>query len=303
MRISNECWASRQYEQKESMSMEKKIAEMIAERLDGKEVTVELTEVSKNNGQMRKAIVIRSAGSNVAPTIYYNAELSDDEIAEYVVNAYVDSLDDQPEFDINEIMSEKYIKSHVVPVLVNASKNAESLDDLVHKDFVGDLAITYKVEIESMNGADGFGKMTLRKNHLEVIGMNEDEVHESAIANVQGKGEVLSLASIMSEMMGADMPDEVEPSIMVVTNKSRCHGAAMILDEDVAKKLRERGDAYVIPSSIHELLVVSTEGEGNDPEDFVAMIRDVNETAVSPEEFLSDNLYKFTENGLEMVEV
>lgn len=286
--------------------MEKKIAEMIAERLDGKEVTVELTEVSKNNGQMRKAIVIRSAGSNVAPTIYYNAELSDDEIAEYVVNAYVDSLDDQPELDMDEIMSEKYIKSHVVPMLVNAGKNAESLDATVHKDFVGDLVITYKVEIESANSADGFGRMTLKKSHLEMIGMTEDEVHESAIANVQGKGKVLSLASVMSDIMGADMPDmpdESEPSIMVITNKSRCLGAAMILDEDVAEKLRERGDVYIIPSSIHELLVVSTEGEGNDPETLVSMIRNVNETAVSPEEFLSDNLYKFTENGLEMVEV
>ena len=50
-------------------------------------------------------------------------------------------------------------------------------------------------------------------------------------------------------------------------------------------------DLYILPSSIHEVLAVSA--EDRDLEDLEEMVRSVNQTDVSPEEVLSDNVYKY----------
>lgn len=47
----------------------------------------------------------------------------------------------------------------------------------------------------------------------------------------------------------------------------------------------------IIPSSVHELLAVRTDGV--EPEKVKKMIRDMNSTQIDPEEILSYSLYRF----------
>ena len=52
------------------------------------------------------------------------------------------------------------------------------------------------------------------------------------------------------------------------------------------------GDFFILPSSIHELLVVPKQ-DGMELSDLEAMVKEVNATQVAPEEKLSDHVYEY----------
>ena len=60
------------------------------------------------------------------------------------------------------------------------------------------------------------------------------------------------------------------------------------------EQLAERigGDYYMIPSSVHEFLLVPRERE-QDREELKKMIAEVNRTELPPEEVLSEHLYLY----------
>ena len=50
-------------------------------------------------------------------------------------------------------------------------------------------------------------------------------------------------------------------------------------------------DLFVLPSSINEMIVVTDTGQ--DPENLLSIVREVNRTQVAPEEVLSDSVYYY----------
>lgn len=80
----------------------------------------------------------------------------------------------------------------------------------------------------------------------------------------------------------------------VLSNDQKLNGAAVILNEKAMEDITEKigGDFYVLPSSIHELLIVPKE-EGMELADLEAMVQEVNATQVAPEDKLSDHVYEY----------
>ena len=81
----------------------------------------------------------------------------------------------------------------------------------------------------------------------------------------------------------------------VLSNNQRNYGAVSILYEGLLKDIGERlqEDYYVLPSSVHEVIIVP---ESNSPgqEELEHMIVEINETQVEPEEVLSDRAYYYS---------
>ena len=70
--------------------------------------------------------------------------------------------------------------------------------------------------------------------------------------------------------------------------------AALIRDlpGDVAG-LRQIGEEfYVLPSSIHEVILLPVSYSGN-PAELEALVKEVNETCVTPEDYLSGHVYRY----------
>ena len=88
-----------------------------------------------------------------------------------------------------------------------------------------------------------------------------------------------------------DMP------LYVLTNTRGFYGAAAILYEGLLEQCVRKfpGDVFVIPSSVHELLLVSAEDVWS-AQEMTEMIRCVNQTGVAPEEILSDHVYIYRKN-------
>ena len=85
--------------------------------------------------------------------------------------------------------------------------------------------------------------------------------------------------------------ETVENPMFCLTNESRMNGASLLLQEDIRKQVGEclEGNYFVIPSSIHEVLIIPDNGIFQVPE-LNVMVKEVNETQIEREEQLSDKV-------------
>lgn len=251
------------------------------------EVIVEETEVTKNNGVVKKGVRISREGENVAPVIYIPDDMIDeDEITEYVISSYKESAASHVDLDF----SKENVMRKVYPAIVNAERNAQS--DIVQTPFLN-LAVIYKFDVSI---GETKGSVTIKKEHLKQLGISESELHTQAMKNVQSSGEAMSLA----EALGMPWMDD-ELQMMVVTNKSKVYGAGVIFDEALIERLKERFGSkfYVLPSSVHEMLVVPADVQSG-VTGLVEMVKSVNATEVSAQDYLSDSVYFYNGQKLEV---
>ena len=90
-------------------------------------------------------------------------------------------------------------------------------------------------------------------------------------------------------------------SMKILTNSRKTYGACSILYPGVLERMAEQlnGDFYLIPSSVHEFLLLPKEQDRGEDE-LREMILEVNRTEISPEEVLSDHLYFFCKKEKEI---
>ena len=80
----------------------------------------------------------------------------------------------------------------------------------------------------------------------------------------------------------------------ILTNPSKHFGAATLLYPGVLQQLSDNAQSnlFILPSSIHELLLMRDNGEVNAAE-LQAMVMEVNQETVDPEDLLSDEVYYY----------
>ena len=111
------------------------------------------------------------------------------------------------------------------------------------------------------------------------------------------------MAAVMSEELLEDIPDE--PVQVIVTNEANRFGAVNIYNEDCIKQVQEKLHAknfYVLPSSIHEVICVPTEGIV-EIDDLLTMVTEVNQTQVREEERLGDFVLYYDGDTKQLVKV
>jgi NhaP-type Na+/H+ and K+/H+ antiporter len=154
---------------------------------------------------------------------------------------------------------------------------------------------------------DGMACVNITHDLLSLWNVSEDEVFE--IARKNAKYTYKSMQLVIADLMDIDAEEldlEKGDAMYVVTNASKNRGAAALFDFDFLRNVAEEleSDFYILPSSLHEIILV-LEQEAPAKELLKEMISDVNQTQVSEEEFLSDNVYFYCreENQVKIVEV
>jgi len=251
---------------------------------------VEETNVVKN-GVTLKGIVFNN-GSNVRPTLYVNED--DDRDLATIVDSMVETFERSkaPDFDTNELFSKQYIYDH----LRVGFQRAEDIEDVVKKS--SDLDGIEEYLYCCVDSAPGnVASFKVKKSLLDHVGMTEDDAFHRAYENMHQETEIRSMAEIMAEMMGFMIPELTESQgtqMYVLSNKSKYRGAATWVDKESIKAFAERNNAtklLVLPSSIHEMIIVPVTDGMENLDSFTAMAKEVNGTQVSPEEQLSDRAY------------
>lgn len=264
----------------------------------GEEYDIKLNSVTKNNGIERNALVVRKEGEAIAPTIYidhyfdsYNEgvvlmNLVDDFLKVYRSSAPTETVD----MDFYDDFSR--ITGHLFYKLVNYKKNKTFLEKVPYKK-VMDLAMVPLCKFD--HSVMRCGTITVLKEHLEMWEISEEELWENIreSAPCVEPVKISELSDVIGRLMGSDDVIEDICGMYVITNRSECLGAGAAFYPDVLKELAEdmESDLFIIPSSVHEILVVPDPDHNVDPENLKAIIHEVNVTTVSDEEILSDNLY------------
>jgi len=248
--------------------MRKSIIKTLETRLGN--VTVTETTVTKTNGVSLTGVIIDD-GSPLKPTIYYKPDMNDDELVEFIIDAYMHLP--KAHITIDNLKDKSWVLAHIIPEVINATRNRDMLKELVFKPFL-DLAKVWRIDL-------GEGTALLTSSLALDLGISLkelDRIHDEYYTT-----------NLDEFLFGKDISDC--PLRLVSTENNR-FGASAITDSDYLRQLsKDLGweTFTIIPSSIHELLIV--EPDKLDIETVAEMVRDVNSHAVLESEYLSDTVY------------
>lgn len=105
---------------------------------------------------------------------------------------------------------------------------------------------------------------------------------------------VKDINMVMANLMGIPVSETETSSQIVVTNTENAFGASALFYPEVMEELarRHKGNYFILPSSIHEMITVPDDGEII-YEELREMVTDINHTRVAPKERLTDEVYYY----------
>lgn len=225
--------------------------------------------------------------------------------------------------DIQMVEDCNYIKENVKAVVISSQNNPLIEDKgslyTIIKDT--DMAFTYYLPIIEDNQV--IGKTTLVNQNLKASGLSKEELHEAALKNTfkQNESVFIDMRSALQvekmKSLGIDAYEidfnildancfnrerflkelKENPGVMyILSNKDKLYGAVQMFNLDVLKTIASwlNSSFFVIPSSIHEALIVPKFKKVIDQEERLKRIVDeVNEESASKEDYLSDTVYEY----------
>lgn len=288
---------------------------ILEKRIEDSEI--EVSEVEKNNSVILTGITVRQKGSHIAPNIYVNR----------LFEAYQDGMEVQEivgeiericqseketalqDFHVEELTDFEKIRDKISFKLINAGKNKNRLKTMTHRMFL-DLAVIYDVRVTQI--ADVVGSVAVTNDMMKAWDVTEEQLYELSLQNAlrMDRGVVKPLESLMQEWFGDDaetdekdytykdfdisIAEEIqETALYVATNRSKTNGAAVVLYPYLLDTVGTLlGDFFILPSSIHEILLLPADGAMESSE-LLKMVHEVNASTVAAEEVLSENVYRY----------
>ena len=266
-------------------------------------VSVRQSPVEKLQGESYSALTVMPEGDNVGVNVNLDrlyAEMqagkSYDEVLDEAADQMAEVLGDMPQWDVSQLSSYDRAKNQLCVEVVGIAGNEEMLNNIPHKE-MENMALIYRMEV----GKDERGAATMLVTNvlMDRFGVNQEQLHADAMQNSQviRPAVLKSMAEVMAEMIGAPVEELQEtgvPPMFVATNEEKTKGAAALFYPDfmdqAAKELG--GDFYVLPSSVREVLLLPDDGMAKTAE-LSAMVSQINEAEVAPEERLSDSVYHY----------
>ncbi len=280
------------------------LKENLSER--GNDVDVKVSTVEKMN-QSYEAITITPEGSNIGMNMNlevfaeaYESGVPFNEIVEQVTNKVEAHLADMPTFDVQSLTDYEQMKDKLAMEVVAADRNADLLAKVPHQE-MEDMAVVYRFVMES--DENGRASILVSNDLLDKMGVTPEQLHADALENAPElrPAVIKGMSEVMMDMMGEDAHemfgiDEFPQDEMmyVATVPDKISGAGVIAYQEFMDQAAEKlgGDFYILPSSIHEVLLVKDDGAVNF-NDLKSMVEDVNATQVAPEEKLTDSVYHY----------
>ena len=272
------------------------------------EVIVENNVFTKNNGVQVQGLMLRKKEEKIAPNFYLDKQyeewkkgtLSLYDIVTHICNTF------EIEVQTNQQLADKIcfewdeMKKDVFPRLINRDKNKELLEKIPYIEFM-DLAVVYFYSIHISE--DVQGTVVLTKEHLKLLGITKEQLHQTAQENVKMQYpmklyQMGNLIATVGKKLGITGLESYtnDDFMYIFSNESTMFGAIAMFFEDELKKVAERLNCnfYVLPSSVHEVILVPENTYLTiSVENFLSMVKDINATQVKETEVLSDSVYYY----------
>lgn len=236
------------------------------------------------NGVIKEGIVIRTEGG-ISPIVYVKEIMEKEEQGKnsvaHAANLVVaiHEAHEEPDIDKSIFLDRKYVLKHIHVGI--QKKTVEYLEKGICPFDGMETYLYFNFDY----GEKASVKLT--PEYLRLIKVESTEAWEKAYKNTFAETTTIDMEEFV------DRSDE--PSMYIITNKSRQFGASAILDKKALRRLDEKiGNGthkfFVLPSSVHEMIVIPYEDE-YELEEMSELVWFINRGFVSPEERLTDRAY------------
>ena len=190
--------------------------------------------------------------------------------------------------DLPDLSDYSQVKERLFIRMMDLESNRHILQECPHKK-IGGMALTYYCFCGDRNGY--FSSARLKDFMVrDYYGITPEQLHEDAMnSSVQlFPAEIGVLAGDVFKR-----PPEEPLRMVYITNRKKLNGASALFYPGIMENVAEmlKGDYYVIPSSIHEMIAVRA--EGTDADVLRRMLKKGNRELIEEGEWLSDDLYYY----------
>ncbi len=268
----------------------------------GKDVTLHIQQIAKNNGIRYDGLIIIRPGINISPTIYllpyyhrYLEGVSLEDICEDIVKAYRNNVP-EGNFDTSLFTDFSKAKGRIVMRLVNYKKNEELLKNIPFFRFL-DLAVVFYCLLFADEKQQA--SILIYNHHLDYWDVDAHTLYTYALENTPRlfPHHLEDISTVMPKpaLCPCDESVSAESPMYVLTNTYRTNGATVILYDQLLRQLADSlgSDLVILPSSIHEVLLIPADSDVN-LAPFHSIVREVNETQLADDEVLSEHAYFFS---------
>lgn len=272
-------------------------------------IGIEIKDISKSNDTLTGLIV--NSGGDVSPVFYaenvfpeYQDRLENgmtseealERIASELVETYREAMVNAPGVNVKaQLLDYEQVKDKLIVCAANTNRNQEWLNEVPHET-VGDISLYVRI-IVSRDG-NGLGTAKVNDQMLEHYDITREELLSQAWTSMKENNPALfrDMADTLLDMgMPEVLVEEARGNMYTLQTNDKIHGAAYGFNKDsldaICSELEER-TVFVLPSSINEVIIVP-ESKMDDPSRLSAMVCEVNDSSVPPEDFLSNNAYTY----------
>ena len=271
-------------------------------RAAGKEYTVIPRRERKNNSVILDGIMLQRGNERVVPNIYLNhyyARYCDGmeagAIAEQILALCEEKREEIDELAQRLDFSPEYIREHLYYRLIGREQNEALLQEIPHRCYLNLAVVYYWVVYEE---EEQLGSIMMTQRQMERLGWTEELLMQTAQENTPRLFPMVTKG--MEEIVGELLMQQSEQPILVLSNEKGINGAACLLYPGMLKGVEEKmqGSFYVLPSSIHELIVIPD--NGTPAARLCEMVYCINRTQLPWEDVLSDAVYYYSQETKEL---
>lgn len=276
---------------------------------------IDIHENTKIN-ETYTGLFVQKPDERITPTInldqmYEAYDRGDASIDELLTQA-AEMIQQEPiDIDVHRLTDYDQARSGLFIRVCAIAGNEQMLAQVPHEK-MEDLAMTYHIAADI--SGEGVASTVVSYSLMNQLGISQEQLKADALENspkifppkVQSMSEMMR-GILTEDMKSHGMPqDEIDAMVdsmipaddgnpmTVVTNDRTVNGAAVMFYPEQMEKLGEQigGDFFILPSSVHEMLVIPDNGSFQQ-EELKAMVTEVNATQVSPADRLTDEVYHF----------
>lgn len=283
--------------------VKEQILSFLPEEYANADVTIQ--EVTKNNDQKFYAMCIRRPEDRLVPNIYmedfyqmYQNEKQIEDILVAIARTYQENIISGEQCLPFQVDDYESLKDRLYVTVLNRNNNQNYLKNAVCRD-IPDTDITAVAHVLYENRKEvGITSFLVHEDMLKVWGITKEVLHEQALENTE-RLFTPEMINIKDVLFGCEEEKTKSRELLpyeqyVLSNEAKINGAAVMLYPNLLQEIGEatKGKFFILPSSIHELILIKDAGEMS-AEEIQRMVMEVNRTQVDPQEVLSDEVYSY----------
>ncbi len=266
---------------------------------------IAIQEIIKNNDQKFYALCIKQPEDRVVPSLYlenfYEMHQNGREmesILHAVAQRHSESVMEGMKLIPFRMEDYDSVKDRLYITALNKNHNQKYLEDAVCMD-IPETDITAAVRVLCEKEQEGgMASFQVSESLRELWGVSGKHLYEQALKNTERlfPAEILNMEEVIFHCGSqAEQQKELLPyELYVLTNQAQVNGATAMLYPNLLQEIGEATQSrfFILPSSIHELILMKDNGEMN-AEELQRMVMEINRREVAPEEVLSDEVYSY----------